>query len=65
MNFPQNWKFGSALSKLCNFGGWGLGFNPSRYDTVYFQIIDNVLFITFQQNLLLVSYNSRREVDTK
>jgi hypothetical protein len=27
--FPRNWEFGSALSKLLNFGG---GFNP-RYAT--------------------------------
>ena len=24
MYFPWNWEFGSALSKLRNFGGWGL-----------------------------------------
>jgi hypothetical protein len=23
MYFPRNWEFGSALSKLQNFGGWG------------------------------------------
>jgi hypothetical protein len=24
MYFPRNWEFGSALSKLRNFGGWGV-----------------------------------------
>jgi hypothetical protein len=33
MYFPQNWKFGSALSKLRNFGkGWGVE-HPGRYVT--------------------------------
>jgi hypothetical protein len=25
MYFPRYWEFGSALSKLMNFGGWGWG----------------------------------------
>jgi hypothetical protein len=29
MCFPRNWEFGSALSKLRNFGGGG-GFNPPK-----------------------------------
>jgi hypothetical protein len=29
MYFPQNWEFGSALSKLQNFGGGGLTHTPS------------------------------------
>jgi hypothetical protein len=34
MYIPRNWEFGSALSKLRNFGGWG-GLNPltPRYAT--------------------------------
>jgi hypothetical protein len=28
MYFPRNWEFGSALSKLWNFGGWG--FEPPQ-----------------------------------
>jgi hypothetical protein len=29
MYFPRNWEFGSALSKLRNFGGWGR-FEPPK-----------------------------------
>jgi hypothetical protein len=32
MYLPRNWKFGSALSKLRNFGGGGV-LNPLRYAT--------------------------------
>jgi hypothetical protein len=33
MYFPRNWEFGSALSKLRNFGkgGWGVGLNPLNH----------------------------------
>jgi hypothetical protein len=37
MNFPRNWEFGSASSKLQNFGGGGVfkrPKSPSRYATV-------------------------------
>jgi hypothetical protein len=30
MYFPRNWEFGSALSKLRNFGGGGGGYNPPQ-----------------------------------
>jgi hypothetical protein len=38
MYFPRNWEFGSALSKLLNFGGGEGVFeppNPPRYATEY------------------------------
>jgi hypothetical protein len=35
MYFPQNWKFGSALSKLRNFGWGGGGWTPQTFSPRY------------------------------
>jgi hypothetical protein len=46
MYFPQNWEFGSALSKLWNFGG---GLNPTKYtidvEVISLNIINHLVFV--------------------
>jgi hypothetical protein len=57
MYFPRNWEFGSALSKLGNFGG-GLGLNPrnppSRYVTVENRSIYPFLSYSFCKQILVI-----------
>jgi hypothetical protein len=51
MYFPRNWEFGSALSKLRNFGG----FEPPHpwVVTVHFQICDTCWYLQFKIFLVL------------